>query len=137
MKRFWILWMLGVGFGHAQMANQPPVPQWLELGGALDTVEVRFEQKGALLKAILLLAADSSAEVLLNERPMAKVGPMVGGIATSIDLTSLIKQGPNVLSITSASPRVAARLELNGDLAQVRWIPTDETWTSLKGRWLS
>jgi putative heme-binding domain-containing protein len=134
MKRFWILWMLGVGFGHAQMANQPPVPQWLELGGALDTVEVRFEQKGVLLKAILLLAAESSAEVLVNERPMAKVGPMVGGIATSIDLTSLIKQGPNVLSITSASPRVAARLELNGDLAQVRWIPTDETWTSPKGK---
>jgi hypothetical protein len=49
---------------------------------------------------------------------------MVGGIATSIDLTSWIKQGTHVLSITSASPRIAARLELNGDLAQVRWIPT-------------
>lgn len=129
-----MLWMLGVGLGHAQMANQPPVPQWLELGGALDTVEVRFEQKGALLKAILLLAVEGSAEVLVNERPMAKVGPMVDGIATSIDLTSLIKQGANVLSITSSSSRVAARLELNGDLAQVRWIPTDETWTSPKGK---
>ena len=134
MKRFWILWMLGVGFCHAQMANQPPVPQWLGLAEALETVEVRFEQKSALLKAILLLAADSSAEVRVNERPMAKIGPMVGGIATSIDLTSWIKQGSNVLSITSASPRVAARLELNGDLAQVRWIPTNETWTSPKGK---
>lgn len=134
MKRFFMLWVFGVGFCHAQMANQPPVPQWLELEGPQDTVEARFEQKGALLKAILLLAAEGSAEVRVNERPMAKVGPMVGGIATSIDLTSLIKQGSNVLSITSASPRVAARLELNGDLAQVRWIPTDETWTSPKGK---
>ena len=72
--------MLGVGFCHAQMANQPPVPQWLELGEALETVEVRFEQKGALLKAILLLAADSSAEVRVNKRPMAKMGPWSEGL---------------------------------------------------------
>jgi hypothetical protein len=57
--------MLGVGFCHAQMANQPPVPQWLGLKEALE---------------IPLLAADSSAEVRVNEPPMAKMGPWSEGL---------------------------------------------------------
>jgi putative heme-binding domain-containing protein len=135
MKLFWMLLILMMGVSYAQMANQPPVPQWLGLPpGGKGKVEVRFEQKGALLKAILLLAVDGAAEVWVNDEKVAHPELGAGGLALSLDVTAWVKEGSNVLSIASAAPRVAALLELNGDLAQVRWIPTDETWTSPTGK---
>lgn len=138
MKSFLSSFFFLFGICHAQMANQPPVPQWLGVEGVKAQqeakIEVRFDQKQPLLKAILLLAVEDMAEVRVNERLVGKVAPVAGEPAASLDMTSLIKTGENVLSIKSASPRVAALLELNGDLAQLRWIPTDGTWTSPDGK---
>lgn len=135
MKLFLPLLILIVGIAQAQMANHPPVPQWL--GVASDQavrIETRFEQTAPLLKAILLLATDTDAEVALNDKPLRRVPSSKGQPAVSLDVTAFIKQGTNVLSLSAKSPRLAALLELNGDLAAVRWIPTDATWTSPDGK---
>lgn len=126
---------LFLGSLHAQLANQPPVPEWLSVEGAQTAqIEQRFEQQGPLLKAILLLATDSETQVWVNEKQVRQVAAASDKPAVSLDLTAFISQGSNVLSLRSKAPRLAALLELNGDLAAVRWIPTDATWTSPEGK---
>jgi hypothetical protein len=117
------------------MANQPPMPQWI--GVSTETaagIETRFESQGRLLKAILLLACETDTEVSLSGKPVQQVKATHDQPAASLDLTALITPGSNVLRLKAAKPRVAALLELNGDLASVRWIPTDATWTSPEGK---
>jgi hypothetical protein len=97
-------------------------------------MELRFEQKGALLKAILLLACGTETQVTLNGRAVRQVPATHDQPAVSLDLTSQVAQGANVLRLTAQAPRVAALLELNGDLAAVRWIVTDAAWTSPDGK---
>lgn len=111
----------------SQLANSPPVPQWVVAAKQATAVEKRFEWSGKLLKAILLAAADGKAEIALN-------GKAVGSIegkekATSLDVTRFVREGANTLSLRSASP-VAALLELNGNLANTRWIATEGSWNS-------
>jgi putative heme-binding domain-containing protein len=123
------------GIAQAQMANHPPVPQWLSVAGDQAVrIETRFEQTAPLLKAILLLATDTDVEVALNDKPVRRVLSSKGQPAVSLDVTAFITQGTNVLSLSAKSPRLAVLLELNGDLAAVRWIPTDATWTSPNGK---
>lgn len=136
MHRLLLLLLVFASMAHAQMANQPPVPRWLGLPKATNgqaSVELRFEQKGALLKAILLLACSSDTQVALNGRPVRQVSATQEQPAVSLDLTAQVIHGTNVLRLTAASPRFAALLELNGDLAAVRWIVTDSQWTSPEG----
>lgn len=127
---------------RAQLANQPPVPQWLGLETAASnltmTVGTEFEQQGKLLKAILLVAADTDTEVLVNDKPARRVATTKNSPAVSLDLTSALVNGQNTLRLRTQSPRVAALLELNGDLAQVRWLATEATsWTSAGGKVLA
>ena len=109
---------------EAQLANSPPVPQWIAGTGS---AEKSFEWSGKLLKAILFTASESKADILIN-------GNSAGSIqgrekATSLDVSSLIREGSNNLVIKSNSP-IAALLELNGDLARKQWITSDATWRS-------
>lgn len=117
----------------AQLANQPPVPVWLgtEAGGRL---EKSFEQEGSLLKAILLVAAGTETEVLLNDRMVGTVMTEDGEPARSLDVTSFIREGPNKLCFRGGRLRVAALLELNGDLARKQWVVTDDSWTGTAGK---
>ena len=90
-------------------------------------MEKSFEWSGKLLKAILFTASDGKAEIIVN-------GNSAGSIegrekATSLDVSSLIREGSNNLVIKSTSP-IAALLELNGDLARKQWITSDATWRS-------
>lgn len=110
---------------HAQLANKPPVPLWLS-GTA---IEKTFATPDQLLMSILLVACDQETSVSLNGHPLSPVSP--SPTATSIDLTRLLKPGPNTLSLRS-SGKVAALLELNGDLARKTWIASDTTWTGPK-----
>jgi hypothetical protein len=135
MKLLLPLLLLISGIAQAQMANQPPMPQWI--GVSTETaagIETRFESQGRLLKAILLLACETDTEVSLSGKPVQQVKATHDQPAASLDLTALITPGSNVLRLKAAKPRVAALLELNGDLASVRWIPTDATWTSPEGK---
>jgi putative heme-binding domain-containing protein len=107
---------------EAQLANSPPVPLWIVGTGS---TEKSFEWSGKLLKAILFTASDGKAEIIIN-------GNSAGSIegrekATSLDVTSLIREGSNSLVIKSTST-IAALLELNGDLARKQWITSDATW---------
>lgn len=115
---------------EAQLANQPPTPQWLGAEG--EAVSVKFEQKETLLKAILLVASDKAAKVTVNGREAGTTPPLNGQPATSLDLTSLIRPGANELTISGDSLRLAAMLELNGDLARTRWIVSDANWKGAK-----
>lgn len=111
------------------------MPQWIGVSSDAETgIETRFESQGRLLKAILLLACEMDTEVSLNGRVVKQVVATKDQPAVSLDLTALITPGSNVLRLKAMKPRVAALLELNGDLAAVRWIPTDATWTSLEGK---
>ncbi len=98
-----------------QLANQPPMPQWLGGSQAAGTYEAHFTHRGKLLKAILFGACDGEMEVALNGRAAGKIH--AAKEAVSLDLTQLVREGANVLVIRTKSGRVAALLELNGDLA--------------------
>jgi hypothetical protein len=140
MKRLLlILPMLITAHAGAQLANQPPAPRWLGLETAASntTLEVgtEFELQGNLLKAILLVAADAETEVLVNAQPGRRVPTGKDSPATSLDLTSSLVTGKNTLRLRTTAPKVAALLELNGDLTQVRWIASNAvTWTSAGGK---
>lgn len=138
MKRLFIFLLLSNVCSQAQLANQPPVPQWLGVAGlppdAAAVIELRFEQKSPLLKAILLIAAETETEVRVNERIVGRMRSAADKPAVSLDVTAFARMGANVLKLSAIMPRVAALLELNGDLAAVRWIPTDATWTSPDGK---
>jgi putative heme-binding domain-containing protein len=111
----------------AQMANRPPAPMWLSSEkGATISREVRHE--GKLLKAVLLTASDATVEVLVDGKAVASLAPAESAIGA--DLTRQLGDGqPHVLGLrVPAKAKVAALLELNGDLAAVRWIVTDAAW---------
>lgn len=128
LMKLWLILLLATTVSaFAQLANQPPMPLWLS--GAT-TFEQSFTHEGKLLKAILLGAGEM--QVMINDQP---VGAIAGTEqATSIDVTKFIRSGSNVLRLQSKGGRVAALLELNGDLANKTWIKTDASWTSTSGK---
>ena len=64
MKLLLPLLILITGITQAQMANQPPMPQWIGVSTEAEVgIETRFESQGRLLKAILLLACGTNTEV--------------------------------------------------------------------------
>jgi hypothetical protein len=111
----------------AQLANQPPMPLWIQGGAELST---SFTHEGKLLKAILLGTGD--ATVAINGQSAGELH--TGEQATSIDVTNLIRTGSNELVLKPKTGRVAALLELNGDLANKMWIKTDASWHSAAGK---
>ncbi|MBN8418201.1 MAG: hypothetical protein J0L73_04735 [Verrucomicrobia bacterium] len=123
-----LLFLLLSASAFAQLANSPPVPQWLEAPkeGTTFTHEVKHE--GKLLKAVLLTASDAAMEIMLDGKTIATV--QAADTATGTDLTQLLGDGKaHKLGLqVPGKAKTAARLELNGDLAAVRWIVTDATW---------
>lgn len=130
MPRCLLLVFLSAASAFAQLANRPPVPQWLAApeSGAAFAQEVRHE--GKLLKAVLLTAGDTTVEVRVDGALIATV--KAADAATGTDLTRILGDGrPHQLGLHLAGRgRAAALLELNGDLAAVRWIVTDGGWTN-------
>lgn len=111
----------------AQLANRPPAPLWLAAPDAGTTFSHSIQHSGKLLKAVLLAASDADVDILLDGRRIATVAAAT--TATGTDLTPLLGQGTHILGLrVPAKARVAALLELNGDLAAVKWIATDESW---------
>jgi len=121
------------GSAFAQLANQPPVPVWLGTNAPEVILGKDFEHDGKLLKAILLIAAKTETEVIVNGKSVAKVITADGAAATGLDVSALIQKGVNQLRFKSARPLIAALLELNGDLARKQWIATDSTWIGIGG----
>ncbi|MBL9143777.1 MAG: hypothetical protein JNM99_08850 [Verrucomicrobiaceae bacterium] len=127
MMKLWLVLLLATAASaFAQLANQPPMPMWLS--GA-PVVERSFTHEGKLLKAILLGAGEM--EVVINDQPVGAIAGAEQG--TSIDVTKFIRSGSNVLRLQAKAGRVAALLELNGDLANKTWIKTDASWTGTSG----
>ncbi|MBB5034648.1 hypothetical protein [Prosthecobacter vanneervenii] len=115
---------------HAQMANRPPVPQWLAAAKDGTTFTHAVKHEGKLLKAVLLCASDASVELLLDGKSIATL--KAAETATGTDLTRQLGDGQEhqVGLRVPAGAKAAALLELNGDLAAVRWIVTDATWAN-------
>jgi len=132
MKRLLLLFLTILrvsGFG--QLANMPAVPSWLNGQSAYDR---RFEQTDPLLMAVLFVAADREVTVTVNGTLLGTASDPV--TAKSLDITRLLHQGDNTISLRAKDPapvRVAALLELNGDLAVKRWIASDEAWRTPEG----
>ena len=112
---------------HAQLANQPPVPEWLVAGAA----QTHFTHEGKLLKAILLVAGGGEATVTLNDQEAGHA--VAQDQATSMDVTRFVREGDNLLKVQTKGHRVAALLELNGDLANKTWLITDAAWKTPEG----
>lgn len=125
--RFLLLAFLPVLPALAQMANRPPAPMWLTSEKASTMIrEVRHE--GKLLKAVLLTAAAAPVEIFVDGKSIVTIAPAES--ATGTDLTRQLGDGQTHqigLRLPAKNP-VAALLELNGDLAAVRWIVTDAAW---------
>jgi putative heme-binding domain-containing protein len=112
----------------AQLANRPPVPQWLAAPEAGATFTQSVKHEGKLLKAVLLTASDGAVEIMLDGRSIATL--KAAETATGTDLTQQLGDGKaHQLGLrVPGGAKAAALLELNGDLAAVRWIVTDATW---------
>ena len=127
MSRCFLFLLLSAS-AFAQLANSPPVPQWLAApeGGKTFTHTVTHE--GKLLKAVLLTASDAPVEIVLDGKPIATL--KAAETATGTDLTRQLGDGKaHQLGLrVPGKAKAAALLELNGDLAAVRWIVTDTTW---------
>ncbi|MBL9180694.1 MAG: hypothetical protein JNN17_01020 [Verrucomicrobiaceae bacterium] len=125
--RFLLFALLLASPALAQMANRPPAPMWLTAEKpATITREVRHE--GKLLKAVLLTAAEVSVEVLVDGKAIKTIAQAES--ATGTDLTRQLGDGKThqIGLRVPAKAKAAALLELNGDLAAVRWIVTDAAW---------
>lgn len=110
------------------MANKPPAPLWLTAGESGTTFSHQVKHEGKLLKAVLLTASDASVDVLLDGKAIATL--KAAETAYGIDLTKQLSDGRSheIGLRLPAKAKTAALLELNGDLAAVRWIVTDGTW---------
>lgn len=76
---------------------------------------------------ILLVASpDSPVTVLINGDTLTTLPSDAN--ATSLDITRHLTEGTNTLTLQSTG-KVAALLELNGDLAQKSWVATSAGWT--------
>jgi len=122
------LFLLLSASAFAQLANSPPVPQWLTAPEAGATFTQTVKHEGKLLKAVLLTASDAPVEIVLDGKPIATL--KVAETATGTDLTRQLGDGKtHELGLrVPGKAKAAALLELNGDLAAVRWIVTDATW---------
>ncbi|MFN0075656.1 MAG: hypothetical protein ACKVY0_04195 [Prosthecobacter sp.] len=129
-----LLFLLLSAPAFAQLANRPPAPMWLsspEDGRAVTfTQDVKHE--GKLLKAVLLTATDATVEILLDGKSIATVKS--AETATGTDLTKQLSDGKThqIGLRVPAKAKAAALLELNGDLAAVRWIVTDDSWQNAR-----
>lgn len=123
-----LLFLLLSACAFAQMANSPPVPQWLAAPETGQTFTQTVKHEGKLLKAVLLTASDGAVEIVLDGKSIATV--KAADTATGTDLTQQLGDGQaHQLGLrVPGKAKTAARLELNGDLAAVRWIVTDATW---------
>lgn len=122
-----LLFALLTATTFAQMANRPPAPMWLTAEKPSPiTRELRHE--GKLLKAVLLTAAEASVEVLVDGKAITTIAPAES--ATGTDLTRQLGDGRThqIGLRVPTKAKVSALLELNGDLAAVRWIVTDAAW---------
>ncbi|OYW75012.1 MAG: hypothetical protein B7Z37_15210 [Verrucomicrobia bacterium 12-59-8] len=127
MSRCFLFLLLSAS-AFAQLANSPPVPQWLLAAEAGTTFTQAVKHEGKLLKAVLLTASDAMVEIVLDGKSIATV--KAAETATGTDLTQQLGDGQaHQLGLrVPGQAKAAARLELNGDLAAVRWIATDATW---------
>src|SRR5712675_3433026 len=79
----------------AQIASQPPVPEWIQHPGAGSNQAVffrrTFEARLPLLKVILLGASEGRISIILNGQPVGEVNGRER--ATSLDVTRHIQQG--------------------------------------------
>jgi putative heme-binding domain-containing protein len=127
MSRCFLFLLLSAN-AFAQLANRPPVPQWLAAPEAGATFTHSVKHEGKLLKAVLLTASDGAVEIVLDGKSIATV--KAAETATGTDLTQQLGDGKaHQLGLrVPGKAKTAALLELNGDLAAVRWIVTDATW---------
>lgn len=126
-----LLFLIFASSASAQMANRPPVPMWLSAPAAT-TFSKGVKHEGKLLKAVLLTAGDAALDVLLDGKSVATV--QAAGTASGTDLTKFLADGREheIGLRVPAKAKAAALLELNGDLAAVRWIVTEDSWKNAR-----
>ena len=106
------------------------MPEWLAAPGG--EREVLWE--GKVLKAILLVTGEADVDVLWNGAPVATVAPTE--TAVGVDVTGHVVEGKNRVALQSTG-KVAALVELNGDVAKKAWLSTDAAWRSADGTTVS
>ncbi|HRQ88487.1 MAG TPA: hypothetical protein PLA50_06800, partial [Bacteroidia bacterium] len=115
-----------------QVVERRPIPVWME-GSA--RYEISFEHREPLLMAILLVAADREVVVEVNGETVGSANDPAK--AASHEITKRLRAGANRVALVAkegGSVRVAALLELNGDLPPSRWIASGPDWTAPEGK---
>ncbi len=129
---------------RCQVVNSPPVPEWIQAPGGKASGSAFFrvgvELPTPMLKVIFLGASPGDMEVFVNGRVAGRGSGGGGGV--SLDLTSAMEVGKNVIGVRVSDPAGAARLsalvELNADFARQRWVATSARWlarTTLQEGW--
>lgn len=131
MTRLLSFCLLAASFCAAQMANRPPAPLWLSSPQAA-TVSKSVRHEGKLLKAVLLTASDAAVEVLIDGKAVATAPKADAAAGTDLTRHLADGRGHEIGLRVPANAKVAALLELNGDLAAVRWIITDASWQNAR-----
>lgn len=126
--------------GHTARAftetNNLPRPEWIQPAAMApsDTFNFRkdFTNVPGMLKAILLVAAEGTAQVDLNG---ARIGESSGRErAAAFDVTSRLGEGRNELTVRPSSPAslpaIGVVLELSTLGGRIHWIVSDTSWRS-------
>ncbi len=89
-----------------------------------------FEVSSNLIKAVLLATADQSANIHVNGVRVAEVKGFAQ--ALSVDVTSFIRAGTNVIAARVANPAGQAAFRLMVELVfldgKQRWVVSDNSW---------
>ncbi len=113
----------------------PNQAEWISASGESRTADTAFFRRtfeigSKLVKAVLLATADQSADIHLNGLRAAEVIGFTKAI--TVDVTSFIQTGTNVLAVRAAntSGQAAFRIMLELVFAdgKQRWVVSDTSW---------
>jgi putative heme-binding domain-containing protein len=123
------------GYAVVSQDQLPHQAEWISASGEstkTDSATFRrgFEVGSNLIKAVLLATADEHAEIYLNGTRAAGANGFTN--AATLDVTSFIRSGTNILAlrVTNDSGQAAVRLMLELAFAdgKQRWLVTDSSW---------
>src|SRR5262245_53359508 len=138
MRLVSLLLSLLVPFSSHAVVSEDALPsqaEWISassnlLSGETAFFRQTFETGPQLVKAVLMITTDQRALIHLNGVRAAEVSGF--GRAATVDATSFIRSGTNVLACAVANDSGQAALRLMLELAfadgRQRWLISDRSW---------
>jgi putative heme-binding domain-containing protein len=140
MRRVLLMVWILVPFSLRAVVSEDALPnqaEWISASGEARTNDVAFFRRtfeigSKLVKAVLLATADQHAEIYLNGVRAAEVSGFTR--AVTVDVTSFIRGGTNVVSVRAVNGSAQAAFRLMLELAfadgKQRWVVSDHSWVA-------